>query len=88
MLAAPRDDGVDHLEEIAACEAAALGIGVELASEYLRDNLYFKLGDQERDALLRFYRLCAERGLAPPDRETTLMSNVDGCVAREPRIAR
>ena len=46
-LAAARDRGVAHLAEIAAAEAPPLGIDVELAFHYLRDNLHFTLGEQE-----------------------------------------
>ena len=62
-LAAARDQGVAHLDEIAAREAPPLGISVELATLYLRDNLHFTLGDRELRGLQRFGQLCAERDL-------------------------
>src|SRR5262249_53984866 len=40
-LAAARDAGVAHLEEIAAAEAAKQGLTVPQCLSYLRDNLYF-----------------------------------------------
>lgn len=67
ILAAARDCGVDHVSEIAAIEAPKLGIDVELAIEYLRENLHFKLAENELRGLRRFAHLCATRGLAPPD---------------------
>jgi chorismate dehydratase len=66
-LAAARDRGVAHLVEIAAAEAPPLGIEVELAHRYLRDNLHFTLGEQELAGLARFARLCVERGFVPKE---------------------
>jgi chorismate dehydratase len=66
-LTAVRDAGVAHLAEIAACEGPLLGIGAESALSYLRDNLHFTLGEQERRGLRRFWALCAERELVPGD---------------------
>lgn len=80
VLSAARDRGVEHLEEIAAQAASALGIGTELATRYLRDNLHFALGKRERDGLMRFYQLCVEHGLAPHDRAQALeICYADGC---------
>lgn len=59
-LAAARDRGLRHLPEIAASEAPALGISIDLATRYLRDTLHFTLGADERTGLLRFRDLCAE----------------------------
>ena len=67
LLAAARDRGVAHLAEIAAAEAPPLGIDVELAFHYLRDNLHFTLGEQEFAGLEQFARLCAERDFVPKD---------------------
>ena len=65
VLVAARDNGVRHLDEIAAAAASELEISVELATSYLRDNLHFSLGPAERDGLSRFYRLCLKHGLVP-----------------------
>jgi chorismate dehydratase len=65
ILAAARDRGEHHIDEIAAREARSLGISAQLATAYLRDNLHFRLGDQERRGLRRFHQLCAKHGLAP-----------------------
>jgi chorismate dehydratase len=67
LLSAARDRGVAHLAEIAAAEAPPLGIDVDLAFHYLRDNLHFTLGEQEFAGLEQFARLCAERGFVPKD---------------------
>jgi chorismate dehydratase len=68
-LAAARDNGVAHLDEIAEREAGTLGLSREACLSYLRDNLYFYLGPREREGLELFYRHAVELGLAPPGRE-------------------
>jgi chorismate dehydratase len=68
-LAAARDSGVAHLDEIARREAGTLGLSHEACLSYLRDNLYFYLGPRERRGLALFYRHAVEIGLAPSGRE-------------------
>ncbi len=65
MLEAARDEGVSRLEEIAAREGAALGLTVPQCWSYLRDNLYFYLGEAERRGLELFRCKAAELRLAP-----------------------
>lgn len=64
-LAEARDAGVAHLAEIAAGEAAAVGLSPGLCLSYLRDNLYFYLGPREQRGLRLFYEHAARLGLAP-----------------------
>jgi chorismate dehydratase len=64
-LAEARDAGVAHLAEIAAREAAPLGLTVPQCLSYLRDNLYFYLGAREQRGLELFYQRSAALGLAP-----------------------
>jgi chorismate dehydratase len=64
-LAEARDAGVAHLDEIAAREAAPLGLTVPQCLSYLRDNLYFYLGPREQRGLELFYQRSASLGLAP-----------------------
>jgi chorismate dehydratase len=64
-LAAARDLGVAHVDDIAAREAAPLGLSRPQCVAYLRDNLHFFLGRRERQGLRLFYRHAAELGLAP-----------------------
>jgi chorismate dehydratase len=83
VLSAARDRGLRHLSEIAAAEASKLGIGADLATRYLRDNLHFTLGDAEIRGLRRYAELCAERGLAPPDAVKSLDAlSIYGCTNR------
>lgn len=72
VLGSARDQGVRNLNEIAAREAALVGISTELATTYLRDNLHFALAADEREGLRRFYELCVAHGLAPGGLEGVL----------------
>ncbi len=64
-LAESRDAGLAHLSEIAAREAAPLGLTRPQCVSYLRDNLYFYLGPREQRGLELFYHKAAQLGLAP-----------------------
>ncbi len=66
-LRAARDAGISHLAEIAAAEAAGVGLAVDACHRYLRDNLHFTFGQQERAGFAKFSRCAAELGLAPKD---------------------
>jgi chorismate dehydratase len=74
VLSAARENGVRHFAEITAREAPLVGISRELAMQYLRDNLHFVLGHEERTGLREFYALCVKHGLAPTGREARLAS--------------
>ncbi len=64
-LTQARDLGVENLETIAQREAAGVGLERAACLSYLRNNLYFHLGDRERQGLELFYRKAAELGLVP-----------------------
>jgi chorismate dehydratase len=64
-LGQARDEGVAHLSEIAASEAAPRGLTAPQCLSYLRDNLHFYFGPREQEGFARFYRHAAELGLAP-----------------------
>jgi chorismate dehydratase len=64
-----RDEGVEHLAEIAAAEAQQVDLSTEQVLDYFRDNLYFFLGPREQRGLELFYRHASELGLAPPGLE-------------------
>jgi chorismate dehydratase len=70
-LAQTRDLGVAHLDEIAAAEAAPLGLTVPQCAAYLRDHLHFYLGPRERRGLKLFHERAVEMGLAPADESAT-----------------
>lgn len=64
-LGKARDIGVSRLDRIAARESAQLGIPVESAEKYLKENLHFRLGSAERSGLRLFQELAVQLGLAP-----------------------
>lgn len=64
-LRGSRDAGVQALANIAAAEAAPLGLTQPECLGYLKHNLHFFLGQREQQALERFRRLAARAGLIP-----------------------
>ncbi len=64
-LSASRDEGVRHLPEIAAKHASELGISKQQGEVYLRDHLYFYLGEQERQGLELFRQYVDELSVVP-----------------------
>jgi chorismate dehydratase len=66
-LGEARDLGVAHVAQIAAAEAAPLGLTEPQCVGYLRDNLHFYLGPKERKGLRSFYEHCTALDLAPAD---------------------
>ncbi len=64
-LCRARDQGLEHVAEIAAREASALGIDEQMAHEYLTQNLYFRLGSAERTGLKLFRDLAQNLNLVP-----------------------
>jgi len=64
-LCEARDRGVERLHQIAEREAPHLGLQVETAEAYLRDNLFFRLRSAERSGLKLFQQLAVQTGLAP-----------------------
>jgi chorismate dehydratase len=65
LLRAARDSGKANLAAIAAAEAAPHGLTVPQCLSYLRDNLHYDLGSQERQAVALFHRLAVTMELAP-----------------------
>ena len=66
-LEAARDGGVANLAAIAAAEAAGHGLTVPQCLGYLRDNLHYHLGPDEKEAIRRFRELAAAHGLVPAE---------------------
>ncbi len=64
-LSAARDAGVRNLEAIAEREAPPLGLTRPECLAYLRDYLYFYLGERELQGLALFHRYAVKLGLAP-----------------------
>lgn len=57
--------GLAHIDEIAKAEAAARGISVERALDYLSRRVRFDWGEPERRGLSLFLEYAADLGLAP-----------------------
>lgn len=53
-LETARDNGLSNLASIARQEAGTLGLNQQQCLAYLRDNLYFTLGEKEREGLELF----------------------------------
>ncbi len=66
LLGDARDQGLAHLDEIVAQEAAPLGLTNPQCFAYLHDNLYFYLGPREMQGLNLFYKKASDLKLAPP----------------------
>jgi chorismate dehydratase len=71
-LQAARDGGVEHSDDVARDYFRATPQHRELGIRYLRDNIKYYLGDDERAGLELFYRYAAEIGAAPGDRAVQL----------------
>ncbi|MEZ6100400.1 MAG: menaquinone biosynthesis protein [Pirellulaceae bacterium] len=68
-LAAARDAGVTHMEEIAEKASRDLDLAAAACLSYLRDNLYFFLGPRERRGLELFYEKAVRLGAVPRGRQ-------------------
>jgi chorismate dehydratase len=65
LFEASRDDGLVAFSAIAQAEGPPLGLTVEHAERYLRQNLRFTLGPRERRGLELFRQQCRDAGLLP-----------------------
>jgi chorismate dehydratase len=67
LLNETRDDGVAHIDEIAAAEAAPLGLTEPQCRDYLSRNLNFHFGAGEKNGLELYLREAAELDLVHAD---------------------
>ena len=65
LLQGARDQGVQQLESIAREHFRDSPVHQAIGARYLRDNIKYRLGFDERAALETFYRYAAEADLAP-----------------------
>ena len=84
-LSEARDRGLAHLAEIAATEAAPLGLTRRECVAYLRDNLYFHFGPREQQGLELFYRRASQLGLAPEGLDLELGTRRESESERDPQ---
>ena len=64
-IQAARDAGVADLDRVAAAVLRRSGASGRSGATYLRDNIKYHFGEQERAGLETFYRYAAELGLVP-----------------------
>jgi chorismate dehydratase len=67
ILSQARDLGVANVEEIAQREHAAVGLSYDDCLTYLRDHLYFYLGQRELAGLELFHAHASRLGLVPQE---------------------
>lgn len=71
---AARDEGVAHLDEIAATYAREMGLPTDEIANYLSTNISFKLDDDLLAGLNLYYELAAKHELIPAVRPLRLLS--------------
>jgi chorismate dehydratase len=64
-FAGARDEGLEHVEEIAALYESELGLPRDELREYLLENISFALDEEMRAGLDLFYRLAHKHGIIP-----------------------
>lgn len=67
-FAASLQEGLAHIDEIAAVMATPLGMPVAALQDYLRVDLHYELGERETQAMTLFFRQAHELGLVPGHR--------------------
>ena len=65
LLIESRNQGMTALDEIAEVHAGHRSRPPSFYASYLRDNLVYELGEEERRGLMEFYGLARNRGLIP-----------------------
>lgn len=68
------EEGLAHIDEIAAAMAAPLGLPAASLQEYLRVDLHYDLGERETQAMALFFRQARELGLVPGHRPILFMA--------------
>jgi|SRR5690349_5750599 len=61
-----RDHGLQHIPQLAKTWARRLDLPAELISEYLTQNIDYRLGSENLGGLRLFYRYADEYGVLPP----------------------
>lgn len=67
-FAGARDEGLEHVQEIAAAYSPVVGLPPEEVKKYLLENISFELNEEMRAGLGLFYRLAARHGVIPEAR--------------------
>jgi chorismate dehydratase len=69
-----RDEGLAHLEEIAALYSPVIGLPGDEIRSYLLENISFALDEEMREGLDLFYKLAHRRGIIPANRPLEMIS--------------
>lgn len=67
-FAAARDEGLVHLDEIAANYTSEIGLAHEDMIRYLSENISYSIDDEMQKGMELYFRLAAKSGLIPADR--------------------
>jgi chorismate dehydratase len=73
-FAKARDEGLEHVEEIASLYEQAVGLPLGEIKSYLLENISFKLDEEMRAGLDLFYRLAHKHGIIPALRPLKMMN--------------
>jgi chorismate dehydratase len=75
-FAAARDEGLAHLDEIAAEYENQLGLSLAEIKDYLTENIAFRMDDEMKKGLDLYFRLAEKHRLIEKARATTFISKV------------
>ena len=67
-FAAARDEGIAHLDEIAANYAAAITLKHDEMKQYLSENISYSIDDSMQRGMELYFELAAKHGLIPSNR--------------------
>ncbi|MFK7766009.1 MAG: menaquinone biosynthetic enzyme MqnA/MqnD family protein [Mariniblastus sp.] len=65
VLSASRDRGVDNIENIAADQAPHYGLTTDECLSYLKHNLHFNLGAEEKSGMELYFQYAADLAILP-----------------------
>ncbi|HRI02486.1 MAG TPA: menaquinone biosynthesis protein [Pyrinomonadaceae bacterium] len=72
-LAAARDEGLTHAEDIAANYAAEIGLSRDEMKSYLTENISYSINDSMRRGMELYFELAAKHGLIAKNRELAFL---------------
>ena len=72
-FAGARDEGLAHVQEIAAAYSPAVGLPPAEIEKYLLENISFELNEEMRAGLGLFYKLAARHGVVPEARPLRML---------------
>jgi len=72
-FAAARDEGIDHIEEIAANYESEISIGQGEMIKYLAENISYSIDDTMMNGLKLYFKLAAKNGLIAANDELSFV---------------